>query len=155
VSLTNPSDKPLHLRAVYGCCTLLGPATFVAPAGPGAAATFECFYAPLAQGQEEGVLRLVSKAVRVCVCVCVCVCFGGVKCHIFLAGRLQADGARKEPWLHVTTQARLCWHVGSLFWLDQSVYSSHMQQPSALHVCSSPISHPVWLFTACSLPPGW
>lgn len=63
VSLTNPSDKPLHLRAVYGCCTLLGPATFVAPAGPGAAATFECFYAPLAQGQEEGVLRLVSKEV--------------------------------------------------------------------------------------------
>jgi hypothetical protein len=63
VSLTNPSDKPLHLRAVYGCCTLLGPASFVAPAGPGAQATFECFYAPLAQGQEEGVLRLVSKEV--------------------------------------------------------------------------------------------
>lgn len=63
VSLTNPTDKPLHLRAVYGCCSLLGPSSFVAPAGPGAETTFECYYAPLVQGSEEGVLRLVSKEV--------------------------------------------------------------------------------------------
>jgi hypothetical protein len=63
VSVVNPTDKPLHLRAVYGCCSLLGPAKFVAPAGPGTEAHFECYYAPLMQGKEEGVLRLVSKEV--------------------------------------------------------------------------------------------
>jgi hypothetical protein len=68
VSLTNPTDKPLHLRAVYGCCSLLGPSSFVAPAGPGAETTFECYYAPLVQGSEEGVLRLVSKEVGVHAC---------------------------------------------------------------------------------------
>lgn len=68
VSLTNPTDKPLHLRAVYGCCSLLGPATFVAPAGPGTEATFECYYAPLMQGHEGGVLRLVSREVSLLAC---------------------------------------------------------------------------------------
>lgn len=63
MSLTNPTDKPLQLRVVYGCA-LLGPATFVAPPGPGAVATFECYYAPLMEGTDEGVLRLVSREVR-------------------------------------------------------------------------------------------
>lgn len=63
VSLINPTDKPLHLRAVYGCRSLLGPSKLVAPAGPGTEATFECYYAALMQGREEGVLRLVSKEV--------------------------------------------------------------------------------------------
>jgi hypothetical protein len=70
VSLTNPTDKPLHLRAVYGAASLLGPASFVAPAGPGTEATFECYYAPLLQDTEEGVLRLVSKEVSRCCSSC-------------------------------------------------------------------------------------
>lgn len=63
MTLVNPTDKPLQLRAVYGCCSLLGPAAFVAPAGPGAEATFECYYTPLVEGTEEGALRLISREV--------------------------------------------------------------------------------------------
>jgi hypothetical protein len=62
-ALTNPTAQPLALRAVYSCPSLLGPASFVA--GPGAEAVFECFYAPLLEGRESGVLRLISKDVSV------------------------------------------------------------------------------------------
>lgn len=72
VSLTNPTDKPLQLRPVYGCRSLLGPSTFVAPAGPGSEATFECFYTPLVQGAGEGVLRLVSREVGWGSCYTLC-----------------------------------------------------------------------------------
>ncbi|KAF8055917.1 CFAP47 [Scenedesmus sp. PABB004] len=58
VSLTNPSDKPLQLTAHYSCASLVGPGRFTAP--PAGRCTFECFYAPLLPGREDGVLRLVS-----------------------------------------------------------------------------------------------
>lgn len=62
VSLTNPTDKPLSLRAQYSCASLVGPAGFVAP--PQEPAVFECYYAPLLLRKEEGVVRLISQEVR-------------------------------------------------------------------------------------------
>jgi hypothetical protein len=61
VSLTNPTDKPLSLRAHYSCPSLVGPASFVAP--PQEPAVFECYYAPLLLRKEEGVVRLISQEV--------------------------------------------------------------------------------------------
>eukprot|EP00775_Hariotina_reticulata_P012144 gene12144-12282_t len=58
VSLTNPTDKPLPLTVKYSTQSVVGPSSFVAPAG--APCTFECFYTPLLVGSEEGSLRLIS-----------------------------------------------------------------------------------------------
>jgi hypothetical protein len=66
VSLTNPTDKPLRLRAHYSCPSLVGPASFVAP--PQEAAVFECYYAPLLLRKEEGVVRLISQEVSLGSC---------------------------------------------------------------------------------------
>jgi hypothetical protein len=62
VSLTNPTDRPLSLRAHYSCPSLVGPPGFVAP--PKEPSVFECFYAPLLLKKEEGVVRLISQEVR-------------------------------------------------------------------------------------------
>lgn len=64
VTLTNPTDKPLTLRAQYSCPSLVGPSSFAAP--PKEPAVFECYYAPLLLKNEEGVVRLISHEVMAC-----------------------------------------------------------------------------------------
>jgi hypothetical protein len=81
VSLTNPTDKPLNLRAHYSCPSLVGPASFVAP--PQEAAVFECYYAPLLLKKEEGVVRLISQEVSL------------DSCHVSYK-KLQCGGRGKE-----------------------------------------------------------
>ncbi|KAI8473771.1 MAG: hypothetical protein J3K34DRAFT_497953 [Monoraphidium minutum] len=65
IPVTNPGDRPLALRATYLCASLVGPVRAAIPPGSGdegggGGGVFECYYAPLAEGREEGVVRLVS-----------------------------------------------------------------------------------------------
>ncbi len=62
VTLTNPSDVPLRLAALYGSAALVGPAWLPAPPGECVSLTF--YYAPLLPGCEDTTLRLVSEEVR-------------------------------------------------------------------------------------------
>jgi hypothetical protein len=67
IPVANPTDKPLVLRAQYSSPSLVGPSRATVPPGSGSgggggggAFAFECYYAPLVEGEEEGVVRLVG-----------------------------------------------------------------------------------------------
>lgn len=72
--MSNPGDRPLTLRAIYSTPALVGPARATVPpntvAGPdgGGGGAFECYFAPLVEGEEEGVVRLVSEEAGAWVC---------------------------------------------------------------------------------------
>jgi len=67
IPVSNPTDKPLVLRASYSSPALMGPARVTIPpsgvtsdGGAGDASAFECYFAPLVEGESDGVVRLVS-----------------------------------------------------------------------------------------------
>ena len=63
ITLTNPLDSPVTLRATYSLPELVGPARFNVAAG--AESTFECYFAPLLLGKSQGEVTLVNEKVRI------------------------------------------------------------------------------------------